>query len=97
MTRTTKVAPANPESVFHNLGFPEPEAENLRVRAFLMVELKKFIRRSGLTQAEAAEIFGVAQPRVSDLVRGKIDHFTIDSLLNMLTRAGVEVEVRVGS
>ena len=90
------MVPPDSRDVFQDLAFPEPEADNLRVRAFLMVELEKLIRRRGLTQTEAAELFGVAQPRVSDLVRGKIDHFTIDSLLNMLTRAGVEVEVRVG-
>jgi predicted XRE-type DNA-binding protein len=96
MARTAKVVPSDSHKVFEDLGFAEPEAENLRVRAFLMVELEELIRRRGLTQTEAAELFGVAQPRVSDLVRGKIDHFTIDSLLNMLTQAGLEVEVRVG-
>lgn len=90
------VVPSESGGVFRDLGFSEQEAENLRVRAFLMLEVERVMEKKSLTQTEAAELFGVSQPRISDLVRGKIDHFTIDSLLNMLTNAGVRVEVRVG-
>lgn len=58
-------------NVFEDLGFPHGEAENLRVRATLMVALRRIIDEAGITQAQAAEAFGVSQPRISDLVRGK--------------------------
>ena len=96
MTRLS-ISPSESETVFRDLGFSDLEAENLKVRAFMMLEIERLIRARGLTQTEAAELLGVAQPRISDLVRGKIDRFTIDSLLNMLSEAGVPVEVRVGS
>lgn len=66
-------------NVFEDLGFEREAAQNLRIRADLMGELRDFIRRERLTQAQAAELLGVSQPRVSDLVRGKIDLFTIDA------------------
>jgi predicted XRE-type DNA-binding protein len=60
-----------------------------------MVRQKKLIETRGLTQGGAAELFGVSQPRVSDLLRGKIDLFSIDTLVNMLGRAGVWVSIVV--
>jgi predicted XRE-type DNA-binding protein len=84
-------------NVFEDLGFSREEAENLRIRAALMRSLKKIIEDSGLTQAMAAEAFGVTQPRISDLIRGKIDLFSIDTLVNMLAAAGHHVEVTVES
>jgi len=78
-------------NVFADLGFSESEAANLKVRAQLMRKLRDMI--VDLTQVDAAELLGVAQPRVSDLKRGKIGLFTIDSLVNMLARAGVAVRV----
>jgi len=78
-------------NVFRDLGFSTEEAENLRLRSELMVRLARLIEERGLTQAEAAKIFGVTQPRVSDLVRGKIDLFSIDTLVIMLAKAGVRV------
>lgn len=56
-----------------------------------MIELSKLIDSRGFTQAEAAKYFGVTQPRISDLKRGKIDRFSIDSLVEMLGHAGVRV------
>jgi predicted XRE-type DNA-binding protein len=58
-----------------------------------MTELSKFIEDHGLTQTAAANLFGVSQPRVSDLVRGKVDRFSVDTLIAMLGCAGVEVRV----
>ena len=58
-------------------------AENLKMRAALMQELIAYLERAGMTQAEAARRFGVTQPRISDLTRGKIDLFSIDTLVNM--------------
>src|SRR5688572_9041949 len=84
-------------NVFEDLGFSREEAENLRIRAALMRSLKKIIEDSGLTQAMAAEAFGVTQPRISDLIRGKIELFSIDTLVNMLAAAGHHVEVTVES
>jgi predicted XRE-type DNA-binding protein len=81
-------------NIYEDLGFPPGEARNLRIRSMLMMTAEQFIAERGLTQARAAELMGVSQPRISDLVRGRIDQFTIDSLINMLTNAGVPVEVR---
>lgn len=71
------------------------QAENMKLRAALMTALKERIAQSGLSQAQAAELFGVTQPRVSDLVRGKINLFGLDALVNMAAAAGLHVELRV--
>jgi len=80
-------------NVFLDAGFPRFEAQNLRVRADLMIELIRIVRGSKLSQAAAAARFGVSQPRVSDLMTGKIDRFSIDALVEMLARAGRRVEI----
>ncbi len=82
-------------NVFRDLGFDKEEAANLLIRSKLMVEIKKFIERKKLTQAGAAKLFDVTQPRMSDLKRGKIELFSVDSLIAMLSRAGMKVDVRV--
>jgi predicted XRE-type DNA-binding protein len=78
-------------NVFADLGFSPEEAQNLKVRADLMIELSKLIEARELTQAAAAKLLGVTQPRVSDLVRGKIHRFSVDTLIEMLGRAGATV------
>lgn len=78
-------------NVFRDLGFNHEEAENLKVRSDLMIELSKLIESRGLTQADAAKLLGVTQPRISDLTRGKIDRFSIDGLVEMLGHAGIRV------
>jgi predicted XRE-type DNA-binding protein len=83
-------------NVFRDLGFSREESENLKIRTDLMIRLSKLIESRGLTQAEAARVFGVTQPRVSDLVRGKINRFSIDTLVAMLGHAGVRVQILVG-
>jgi len=80
-------------NVFRDLGFAAEEAENLRIRAELMARLTGVIEAQGLTQAEAARLLGVTQPRVSDLARGKIGLFSIDTLVKMLAKAGLRVTV----
>ena len=70
-------------------------AENMKLRSTLMMALEQHIRTKGWTQAEAARRLGVTQPRVSDLLRGKINLFALDTLVNMLVAAGLHVEVRV--
>lgn len=73
-----------------------PEAaENMKVRSGLMTALRDYITRTGLTQVEAAKKFGVTQPRISDLLRGKIGVFSVDTLINMTAAAGMHVELRV--
>ena len=71
------------------------EAENMKLRSALMIALEQHIKAQGWTQSEAARILCVTQPRVSDLMRGKIDLFAIDTLVNMLTAAGLRVEMHV--
>jgi len=82
-------------NVFRDLGFGAEEAVNLKVRAMLMVELEKYIQEKHLTQKRAAERLGVTQPRISDLTRGKIELFSVDTLITVLTHAGLKVDVRV--
>jgi predicted XRE-type DNA-binding protein len=79
-------------NVFKDLGFTPEEAEHLKIRSHMMAHLRELIANRGLTQADAAALFGVTQPRVSDLVRGKIDLFSIDTLVDMLSHAGVKVK-----
>ena len=82
-------------NVFRDLGFGEEEAAHLEVRSTLMFTIRNLIEDRGLTQAKAARLLGVTQPRVSDLVRGRIDLFSIDALVDMLARAGIKVAVTV--
>ena len=81
-------------NIFADLGFEHEEAEHLRIRSALMATVRKVITEADMTQAEAATLFNVTQPRVSDLMRGKIDLFSIDTLVEMLSRAGVRIELR---
>jgi len=71
------------------------EAENMKLRSALMIALKQYLKAKGWTQSEAAERLGVTQPRVSDLMRGKIDLFGLDTLVNMATSVGLKVQMRV--
>ena len=81
--------------VFRDLGFSAAEARNLRIRSELMTALRKFIEKENLTQADAAKRLKVSQPRISDLTRGKISRFSLDTLVNMLTDAGMDVAVKI--
>jgi predicted XRE-type DNA-binding protein len=71
------------------------EAENMKLRSGLMMALKEHIARAGMSQAQAAKLFGVTQPRVSDLMRGKISLFSLDALVSMAAAAGLHIEMRV--
>jgi len=84
-------------NVFSDLGFPSEEAEYLKIRSTLMIHLRKTIEAKGMKQAEAAKLLGVTQPRVSDLYKGKIHLFSIDTLVDMLSRAGIHIKLVVGS
>ncbi|NHV27944.1 helix-turn-helix domain-containing protein [Burkholderia sp. D-99] len=71
------------------------EAENMKLRSELMIALKQRIAQLELSQAQAAKQLGITQPRVSDLMRGKINLFALDTLVNMATAAGLRIEMRV--
>ena len=71
------------------------EAENMKLRSVLMMALKNHLTRTEMSQTQAAKLFGVTQPRVSDLMRGKINLFGLDALVNMATAAGLHIEMRV--
>ena len=91
-----KTAPMKPNAnVFRDLGFPPAEAENLRLRAAMMNALIAEIEKRGLTQGQAARLLGVTQPRISDLMRGRLHLFSIDGLVNFLSAAGLRVSLRV--
>jgi predicted XRE-type DNA-binding protein len=88
------VTPAD-GNIFTDLGFPPEEAENLKVRSSLMIEIIGMVRERGLKQRQAAELFGVSQPRISELMHCRIDEFSIDALINMLAHAGMTVDVSI--
>ena len=71
------------------------EAENMKLRSLLMTALKNHLTHTEMSQVQAAKLFGVTQPRVSDLMRGKISLFALDALVNMATVAGLHIEMRV--
>jgi predicted XRE-type DNA-binding protein len=72
------------------------QAENMKLRSGLMAALTTYIAKEGMTQSEAAEKFGVTQPRISNLMRGRSNLFSLDTLVNMLAMAGLEVQMYVG-
>lgn len=80
-------------NIFDALEDDQGMAENLKIRAMLMHALTDYIHEQELSQQAAAEFFDVNQPRISNLVNGKIDKFTIDMLVNMLVKAGQHVDV----
>jgi len=84
-------------NILEDLGFPSEEAEYLKIRSTLMIHLRKALEAKGMKQAEAAKLLGVTQPRVSDLYKGKIHLFSIDTLVDMLARVGVHIKLVVGS
>jgi len=83
------------DSVWDAIEDTPAQAENMKLRSALMIALKEHIAQKKLSQVEAARLFGVTQPRVSDLIRGKIDLFSLDALVNMLATAGLRVEMQV--
>ena len=90
-----RIAQKRFRDVWEALDLAPAEAEHLRVRSELMLALSRTIQERGLTQTEAAARFGVSQPRVSDLMRGRIDRFSIDALVQMLGAAGLHVTLSV--
>lgn len=82
-------------NVFRDLGFRREEAEHLLVRADLLIQVQKLLASRRLKQREAATLLRISQPRVSDLVRGRIDLFSTDMLIDMLARLGARVRLAV--
>lgn len=80
-------------NVFRDLGFPPDKAEHLLVRTDLMIRIEKELGSRGLKQAQAAKLLGISQPRVSDLLRGRVELFSADTLIDMLARLGIKVRV----
>ena len=81
------------KSVFDDLGFSAREAEYLRVRAELLLALQRALARRRITQAQAARLLGITQPRVSNLLGGRLDLFSTDALIELLARVGIGVKV----
>ena len=82
-------------SVWDAIENTREQAANMKLRSELMIALKDHLARAGMSQAQAAQLFGVTQPRVSDLMRGKINLFALDALVNMATAAGLRIEMHV--
>lgn len=80
-------------NVFADLGFAMEDAVNLQLRSDLMIQLRMRLDKLRVTQAQAARLLGVSQPRVSDLMHGRIGRFSIDMLIKLLGEIGVEVRV----
>lgn len=71
------------------------EAASMRARSTLMMHIVELIRQQGMTQAQAAALFGLTQPRISDLMRGKVSLFSLDALIDMASTAGLAPAIRV--
>ncbi len=84
-------------NVFVDLGYPPEEAAILQMRADLMALLRKYVKTKRLTQARAAVILGVSQSRVSDLIRGKWERFSLEMLIVLATRAGIRVTLKTAA
>lgn len=82
-------------NVFADLGFAPEEAQNLQLRSQTMMAVENWYRASGLTQAKAAQALGITQPRLNQLLKGKIGEFSLDALVNMATRAGMRVGLTI--
>lgn len=92
------MSPRSTESVgdvFQDIGFSVSEAEELRLRSDLMIQVQELVRSMPGSQVSIARRLGVSQPRVSDLLRGKLHLFSLDSLTQMLTRVGAQVRITV--
>ena len=83
------------DNVFIDLGFAKAEAENLKMRSDLMIRIVELHRKSGMTQAAAAKALGLTQPRLNALLKGRLTQFSLDALVNIASRAGLNVRLVV--
>jgi len=84
-------------NVFIDLGFDPAEAEVMKLRAEVMIRIEQLVKAKGWTQAEAARRLGVTQPRISRLLKGKWEDFSLDMLLTLATRAGLKPSLRLAA
>ena len=82
-------------NVFEDLGFDIQESQNLLLRSQTMIALVQWFDASGMTQATAAKTLGITQPRFNQLLKGKIEIFSLDALVNMATSAGMRVGLSI--
>src|SRR5882672_11050017 len=90
-------ATASSGNIFIDLGFQPHEAAVMLLRCELAEALRKWIKREGITQAQAAERLGVAQPRISEISRNKVDKLSLDYLVGLCAKAGVSVKLRLAA
>jgi predicted XRE-type DNA-binding protein len=98
MKKTTRKSGSESSgNVFIDLGFQPHEAAVMLLRCELAEALRKWIDREAITQAQAAERLGVAQPRISEISRNKVDKLSLDYLVGLCAKAGVAVRVRTAA
>ncbi len=95
--RSTITITQSSGNVFLDLGFPPAEAEVMQLRAEVMIHMEQHLRAKGWTQAEAARQLGVTQPRISRLLKGKWEDFSLDMLLTLAARAGLHPRLRLAA
>ena len=83
------------DSIWDAIQDTAEQAENMRLRASLMVAIERYVTRNSMSQEQAAKLLGVSQPRISNLMRGKISLFSLDMLVNMVAAAGLHVEMKI--
>ena len=83
------------DNVFIDCGFPPAEAENLRLRADMMIALRSHIKDAGLTKPKAAALMGVTQAQIADLMKVRMESFSADTLIEMLASAGLRLELTI--
>ena len=84
-------------NVFSDMGFQKFEAENLKMRSELMIQIEKYILKNKLTQIEAARILHIDQPRLSKLLSGRVDLFTVDKLIQILSYTNINVQLKIAA
>jgi len=94
MTKKLKLEKSS-GNVFHDIGFPPEEAHNLVMRAELMLKIEDYVKKSGTIQKHAAKHLGITQPRLNQLLKHKVDLFSLDALVNIATRAGMQVKLTI--
>ena len=83
------------KSVWDAIEDTQHTAASMKIRSQLMMALQEYLKNNKMTQTQAAKLLGVTQPRVSDLVRGRIDLFSLESLVDMIASIGLEVEISI--
>lgn len=84
-------------NIFLDLGFPPEEAAILQMRSDIMADLRKVIKNKKMTQAKAADVLGVSQSRISDLIRGKWEKFSLEMLIALATKAGMRISLKMAA